>query len=79
MRHTNDWLAYLRKLSGEGRDLAVYALRWAHDIRCIRSGVEHRRVGSEAHFDREWLDAGYACRIETNAARSARGISGGGG
>lgn len=68
MRRDNDWLQYLRNLSGQGRDPAqqasVYAHQWAHDVRCIRQGVEHRRVGGSptGHTHDEWLQAGYAVR-----------------
>jgi hypothetical protein len=68
MRRENDWLKYLHFLSEQGRDQAqhasVYAAQWAHDVRCIRQGVEHRRVGgaavSQGHD--EWLQAGYVVR-----------------
>jgi hypothetical protein len=67
MRRGNDWLEYLHALSGQGRDLAnngtVYASQWARDVRCIRQGVEHRRVGeATSHARDEWLLAGYAAR-----------------
>lgn len=63
MRHTNDWLEYLRKLSLHGADVAVYALQWAHDARCIQSGANHRRVGSGERQQHDWLDVGYASRL----------------
>lgn len=67
MRRNNDWLQYLRNLSGQGRDAtpqaSVYACQWAHDVRCIRQGIEHRRVGeSNGHAHDEWLQAGYVVR-----------------
>lgn len=68
MRRGNDWLQYLHTLSEKGRDLAqgnaVYASQWAHDVRCIRQGVEHRRVGAAAASNAhdEWLRAGYTAR-----------------
>ncbi len=67
MRRDNDWLKYLHTLSEQSRNVAqqtdVYASQWAHDVRCLRQGVEHRRVGGAAgpsHL--EWLEAGYVTR-----------------
>lgn len=61
MRDSKAWLDYLRTLAGHGMDISVYASQWAHDLRCGRSGAEHRRVGSyegpRAH--QEWLQAGF--------------------
>ncbi len=67
MRRGNGWLHYLHTLTEQGRDLAqnnsVYAAQWAHDVRCLRQGVEHRRVGEAAtHAHDEWLLAGYVAR-----------------
>ncbi len=67
MRRGNDWLQYLNTLSEQDRELAhgstIYAAQWAHDVRCIRHGVEHRRVGeADRHAHDEWLLAGYAAR-----------------
>lgn len=67
MRRGTDWLSYLHTLAEQGRDLAhsntIYATQWAHDVRCIRRGVEHRRVGEVAnHAHDEWLLAGYGAR-----------------
>ncbi|MGC3981310.1 MAG: hypothetical protein QM808_08635 [Steroidobacteraceae bacterium] len=67
MRRDNSWLQYLCNLSEQGRDLAqqgnVYAHQWAHDVRCIRKGIEHRRVGESTSQQRnEWLQAGYVVR-----------------
>lgn len=63
MRHTNHWLEYLRQLSSQGADLAIYALQWAHDPRCVKTGAAHRRVGShERTHHPEWLNLGYASR-----------------
>lgn len=68
MRRRNDWLQYLQTLSDQSRDMAqhanVYASQWAHDVRCIRQGIEHRRVGGadlNVSHD-EWLQAGYVAR-----------------
>lgn len=77
MRSSIDWLQYLRTLTNQGsnqsRDLAqqahsdvnsVYATQWAHDVRCMRSGIEHRRVGGAVtSLGRdEWLQAGVVTR-----------------
>ena len=67
MRREKDWLNYLHTLSEQGRDLAhyanVYAAQWAHDVRCIRHGIEHRRVGgADQMHHQEWLLAGYVTR-----------------
>jgi len=68
MRRDKGWLHYLHVLADQGRDLAqhnsVYAQQWAHDVRCIRQGVEHRRVGESgaSHAHDEWLQAGYVTR-----------------
>ena len=71
MRNGNEWLKYLQTLSQQGRDLAqygnIYAHQWAHDVRCLRQGVEHRRVGEAAHSGAkdEWLQAGVVSRQPT--------------
>lgn len=68
MRRGNEWLKYLQTLSEHGRDLAqygnIYAHQWAHDVRCLRQGVEHRRVGEAANSQAndEWLQAGVVSR-----------------
>jgi hypothetical protein len=68
MRRGNDWLQYLKTLSDQSRDMAqnrnVYASQWAHDVRCIRQGIEHRRVGDAdaTHAHDEWFLAGYVAR-----------------
>jgi hypothetical protein len=67
MRRGTDWLSYLHTLAEQDRDLAhsntIYGAQWAHDVRCIRQGVEHRRVGEVAsHAHEEWLQAGYVAR-----------------
>jgi hypothetical protein len=64
MGRSNDWLAYLQMLSEQSRDLAqyanVYASQWARDVRCVRQGVEHRRVGESINKGKdEWLQAGF--------------------
>lgn len=64
MRHDKAWLEYLRTVAGQGRDLSIYASQWANDVRCGRSGHEHRRVGgAEApRGHNEWLQAGYTAQ-----------------
>lgn len=71
MRRGNEWLKYLQTLSEQGRDLAqygnIYAHQWAHDVRCLRQGVEHRRVGevTNSQANDEWLQAGVVSRQPT--------------
>lgn len=64
MRQSKAWLDYLRTLAGQGMDISVYATQWAHDLRCIRSGADHRRVGrmEGPHGHNEWLAAGFSSR-----------------
>lgn len=68
MRKGSDWLGYLQTLSEQGRDLAqysnIYAHQWAHDVRCLRTGAEHRRVGGAGNSGKnEWLQAGFSARL----------------
>ncbi len=67
MHRESNWLAYLHTLSDQSRDLAqyphVYAHQWAHDVRCVRQGIEHRRVGGvTGNGNTEWLQAGFVAR-----------------
>lgn len=71
MRQTTTWLEYLRNLSCPA-NVSVYSLQWAHDVRCIRPGAEHRRVGATAWLHDEWLNAGYASRLGAAPRRVAR-------
>lgn len=72
MRKVNDWLSYIQTLSEQGRDLAqysnIYAHQWAHDVRCLRKGAEHRRVGESMNSGHnEWLQAGLTVRLPQGA------------
>lgn len=78
MRQANTWLNYLRALSDPALDVAVYSLQWARDVRCIKQGAEHRRVGSLPNVHDEWLSAGYASRLQASPMRTASRISGAG-
>lgn len=71
MRQTTTWLEYLRTLSRPA-NVAVYSLQWAHDVRCIKPGTEHRRVGATTWLHDEWLSAGYASRLPGTPRRIAR-------
>ncbi len=70
MRRSKDWLDYLQTLTEQSRELAqhanldAYASQWAHDLRCVRQGIEHRRVGGAVHAPAQdaWLQAGYTVR-----------------
>jgi hypothetical protein len=67
MRRGYDWLHYVGTLSEQGRDLGgttgIYAVQWAHDVRVVRKGVTHRRVGeAERNVHEEWLQAGVVTR-----------------
>ena len=69
MRRGNDWLTYLQTLSEPGRDLThhanIYAHQWAHDVRCLRQGSDHRRVGEAMITDHGWLEAGLVTRLSS--------------
>lgn len=69
MGRSKAWLDYLRTLASHGMDISVYATQWAHDLRCVRTGAEHRRVGSLVgpHGHDEWLQAG--CSVRQQLAR----------
>jgi len=65
MQQSKAWLDYLRTLASQGMDISVYAEQWAHDLRCLRTGTDHRRVGSVEgphHGHDEWLLAGFSAR-----------------
>lgn len=68
MRRIEDWSQHVSKLSAQEQDLTgkhrIYAKQWAHDVRCLQSGVKHRRVG-EVHnrsSNEEWLLAGFVAQ-----------------
>ncbi len=46
MNTNKRWRQHLNDLVTARLDPIVYALRWAHDPRCLQDGVGHRRVGS---------------------------------
>lgn len=64
MRRIEDWSQHVSKLSAQEQDLTgkfrIYAKQWAHDVRCVQSGVNHRRVGEVQNrsIHEEWLLAG---------------------
>lgn len=62
MNDSKVWLNYLRTLASHGLDISVYATQWAHDLRCLRTGADHRRVGAGSHGHDEWLRAGFSAR-----------------
>jgi hypothetical protein len=62
MKHSISWLEHLRAMTEQRRDPLVYAQCWAHDVRCLRTGVAHRRVGLTSNGHEEWLLAGVAAR-----------------
>jgi hypothetical protein len=51
------WQAHLRELISARLDPTVYAVRWANDPRCLRTGLGHRRVGEVTTSERT------ACRL----------------
>lgn len=61
MQHTGNWLEHIIAAADLTRDLTIYAQSWAHDARCVRSGLEHRRVG-QVGTEAEWLKAGVVTR-----------------
>jgi hypothetical protein len=63
MKQSMNWLAHLRAATEQHRDPLVYAQCWAHDVRCLRTGVTHRRVGLGSNGHDEWLQAGVAARV----------------
>lgn len=82
MNRNADWLRYLRMLlntadhgshgpNGHVSQEALLADHWAHDPRCVRVGVQHRRVGAEphgyGHGHGQWLEAGVTAHLRTHS------------
>jgi len=65
------WLSFLRSLCpAEEGALQKMADHWAHDVRCVRSGADHRRVGVMVmHSHEEWLDAGVTAHASQKPRR----------
>jgi hypothetical protein len=68
MRRIEDWSQLVSKLSVQDQDTIktkqIYAKQWAHDVRCVQSGIKHRRVGEAQNrtLHEEWLQAGFVAQ-----------------
>jgi len=54
MSNRKSWQDYARTTAAAVLNTDVYALQWAHDVRCLRTHHAHRRVGVTS----AWLGAG---------------------
>jgi hypothetical protein len=71
MKTNTDWLSFLQGLlPPEDGTLQRMADHWAHDVRCVSSGAEHRRVGVMVmHSHEEWLAAGVTAHVPQKVRR----------
>jgi hypothetical protein len=58
MNNRKTWQNYARATASGALNTDVYALQWAHDVRCLRTSHAHRRVGIESSLALGWLNVG---------------------
>lgn len=66
MKQAMNWFEHLQASAEQSRDLTVYGKSWAHDVRCLRTDMTHRRVGLASAGHDEWLQAGFVTRTATS-------------
>ena len=58
MSNRKGWQEYARGTVVAALNTDVYALQWAHDVRCLRTSHAHRRVGVGAALGSWWQGVG---------------------